>query len=134
MTYEAETRSALLTQLKTVVRETLIAEENKEFKPLDGIPWVRETLLPGIPERVEIMQDGQSRQVGVYQIDVFTPSGDGPSIADAIAKTIGDAFVAGSGYGSDVVVRVKRVYAMAAREDGDWYHKPLIVEWWIMES
>ena len=134
MTYEAEIRSALLTQLKTVVRGTLIAEENKQFTPSDGTPWVRETLLPGIPNRVEIMQDGKSRQYGVYQVDVFTPSGDGPSIADSIAKAIGDAFVTGSAYGTDVVVGIKRVYSRPGREDGDWYHKPLVIEWWIMES
>ncbi len=132
MNYEADIRDALLTQLKTVVSETLIAEENIQFEPSDETPWVRETLLPGIPERVEIMQDGQSRQYGVYQVDVFTPSGIGTSIADALSKTIGDAFAAGSTYGTDVVVHIRRSYGQPGREDGNWYHKPLVVEWWIM--
>ncbi len=106
MNYEAEVRDALLTQLKTVVSETLIAEENKQFKPSDDTPWVRETLLPGIPERVEIMQDGQSRQYGVYQVDVFTPSGIGTEIADTLAESIGDSFIAGESFGSEVGKRV----------------------------
>ena len=134
MTYEAEVRSALLTQLKNVVRGTLIAEENKQFTPSDGTPWVRETLLPGIPNRVEIMQDGRSRQVGVYQVDVFTPSGIGTGIADALSTTIGDAFVVGSSFGTSVIVVIQRVYGQPGREDGDWYHKPLVIEWRIMES
>jgi hypothetical protein len=132
MNYEAEVRDALLTQLKTVVSETLIAEENKQFKPSDDTPWVRETLLPGIPERVEIMQDGQSRQYGVYQVDVFTPSGIGTEIADTLAESIGDSFIAGESFGSEVVVRIRRTYSQPGREDGDWYHKPLVIEWWIM--
>jgi len=135
MVYDAEVHAALLTQLKTVVSATLVAEENKEFEPSDGSPWIRETLLPGIPERVEIMQDGLSRQFGVYQVDVFAPSGMGTDIADALAKTIGDAFVPGTGYtSSDVTARIQRVYTRPGREDGDYYHKPLVIEWWIMES
>jgi len=134
MTYEAEIRSALLTQLKTVVSETLIAEENKEFTPSGGTPWVRETLLPGMPERVEIMQDGKSRQVGVYQLDVFTPSGIGTDISDTLSTTIGDAFAVGSSLGTSVIVVIKRVYGLPGREEGDWYHKPLVIEWRIMES
>lgn len=134
MNYEADIRSALLTQLKTVVSETLIAEENEQFTPSDGAPWIRETLLPGVPERVEIMQDGKSRQVGVYQVDVFAPSGIGTGVPDALSKTIGDAFVPGTSYGTSVDVRIRRVYSQPGREDGDWYHKPLLIEWWIMES
>ena len=135
MTYDAEVRAALLPQLKTVVAEELIAQENKQFDPFDGKPWVRETLIPGAPARVEIMQGGKSRQFGVYQIDVFTPVSIGTGVADAMAKAITEVFVPGTGYiAGDVTVRIQRAYATRGREDGNWYQKPVVIDWWIMEE
>lgn len=134
MIYDSAIRNALLTRLQTVVSEDIIAQENVQFTPSDGIPWVRETLLPGTPDRAEMMTDGRFRQIGVYQVDVFVPSGIGPDVADTIAESIAEAYTVGSGYTSeDVTVRIRRVYARPGRESGDLYQKPVVIDWWIME-
>lgn len=133
MIRDAAVRAALKEQLLTVVAEPLLAQENVQFSPPEGKPWVRETLLPGIPQRAEIMHDGMWRQAGVYQIDVFTPSSIGTGVADSMAAAISEAFEAGQEYTSDdVAVRVVRVYALAGRESGEFYHKPVVIDWWNM--
>lgn len=135
MTYEREIRRALVKPLKAAVHESLLSRENRGLTPDDETPWVREKLLPGIPERVELMKGGRSRQRGVYQIDVFTPCGIGTDVSDSLVEVIGDQYDPGEAFESaGVVVVVLRTYARSGREDGKWYHRPLVIEWEILEE
>nr|BDD43785.1 hypothetical protein 5 [Spirochaetaceae bacterium] len=125
-------RRALRTQLLTVINEALLAKQNEHFDP-PATPWFRETLLPGIPETVEIMRDGRARKRGVYQVDGFVPAGMGTEVADQLAVQIEGAFPRGAAFVEDgLTVHVRRSYTLASRSSGDWYMKPVVIDWWIM--
>lgn len=126
-------RSALRTQLLTVVSETLLAKQNEHFDPPET-PWFRETLLPGIPEAVEIMRNGRARERGVYQVDAFVPAGHGTVVADQLAKEIETAFPRGAAFVKEgLTVHVRRSYTLPSRSSGDWYMTPVVIDWWILK-
>lgn len=131
---DGRVRMALRARLLTVIDDDLLAKENESFTPPrpQRTPWFRETLLPGIPTRVEIMRDGETRTRGVYQVDVFVPAGEGTVIPDELAKMIVDAFPQGSTHSSDgLTVNVRRSYPQSARSAGDWYMQPVVIDWWV---
>jgi hypothetical protein len=127
----AAVRATLRAQLDVAIRSGLVARENEEFDPPSRKPWIRERLLPGIPERIELGKTGGFRTYGVYRIDVFSPAGEGTSVAESIADTLAAAFVAGTGYGSGPTVWVRRTYTQAAIQDGTWYQVPVSVDWMV---
>lgn len=130
---DARVRAALRGQLLTVVNEDLLAKQNTHFDPPDT-PWFRETLLPGTPELVEIMQDGRARTPGVYQVDVFAPAGQGTHVPDQLAEHVANAFPRGAAFTEDgLTVRIRRSYARPARSAGDWYMTPVVIDWWTLE-
>lgn len=126
-------RNALRTQLLTVIREELLAKQNEHFDPPET-PWFRETLLPGVPETVEIMRDGRARKRGVYQVDSFVPAGMGTGVADQLSAQIEGAFPRGATFIEDVLsVHVRRSYTLPSRSAGDWYMTPVVIDWWTLE-
>jgi hypothetical protein len=109
-----------------------VSFENEVFSPSEA-PWVRETLLPGIPERIELGAGGSYRTYGTYQVDVFTPEGEGVRGAEDIAEAVAGAFQPGTSYGADLKVYVRRVYTQSPIQTGQWYQLPVIVDWFVTE-
>jgi hypothetical protein len=129
---EFKVRAALRAQLETVVADSLLARENESYAPADGTPWVRETLLPGTPERSEAGVNGRFTQYGVYQVDVFAPEGQGVGVAESVAGVIATAFVPGNGYDDGdggPTVWIRRTYIEGASQTGTWYQVPVTIDW-----
>jgi hypothetical protein len=86
--------------------------------------------MPGEPEQAALGDLGENRLVGVYQISVFEPTGEGAGPAEVVAEGLIAAFKRGSAFtGGSVTVRVQKVWRGVAIQDGDWYHIPVSVMW-----
>jgi hypothetical protein len=123
-------RDALRTVLTSALPDSMISYQNESFEAVRR-PWVRETLLPGIPERIELGPTGSFRVYGTYQLDIFTPEGEGVRAAEDIAETIAGAFSPGTGYGDDLTVYVRRVYTQSAVQTAGWFSLPVMVDWFV---
>ena len=88
-------KAGLETQLFTVVAQGSVALQNEEYSPETGMPWFRATYLPAAPYAVGLGEGGRERHIGLYQVDVFTPRGEGDTIARSLAATIKGAFPRG---------------------------------------
>jgi len=125
-----EIRQALRQHLLTVVDAGSVQWENQAFTPTTGAIWYRETLMPAEPSRAGIGAGSAGRYIGLYQVDVFTPAAGGAYPADDEA----DALIAAFGWGTTLTyggttVRVEKTYKEPGRQEPDWYHVPVIVEW-----
>ena len=105
--------------------------ENAGFQPPATGAWLRATFMPGEPEQVTWGFNGIDLLVGLYQIDVFTPLGQGDILARQTADSVMAIFsrglvVAATGFS----IRVIKSYTFTGRaEQGGYYHLPVIVSW-----
>lgn len=101
-----------------------IAWENHSYKPVDGIPWIRETLLPG--EERQAATD-TIRSVGIMQYDLFWPANKGTEAAEDLVDTIKDAFKPITTIGvNSLVFRAER---LSGTPDEKWYRIPIRLTW-----
>ena len=107
-----------------------VAFGNKEFEPTAGTLWYRATFLPGEPAQADLGTTGRNRLVGIYQVDVFAPSGRGIGEGEAAAEAVIAAFKRGSAFTSGgVTTRVEKAWREVAVEEQDWYHVPVKIMW-----
>lgn len=113
------TRAAIETHLRTVAGAIHVAWEDVPFTPPQTGAWLHARMLPGRPEDPTI-GDGYRRDVGVYQVDVCTPAGQGPSQAEALCEQLRAAFRRGTAlYAGSVRVLIASTPGVAsAKADG----------------
>ena len=103
---------------------------NKSFTP-GSVRWYRATFLPGIPVAAAIGAAGQNRHVGIFQVDLFEPKNIGDGLARVEAERIVACFKRGTVLTySGVSVMIQESHREAGREDGDWFHIPVIIQFW----
>ncbi len=120
--------SAALSSALNTLATTLaidVAWENSAFEPTVGESYLRETLLPA--ETALYTFDSQTENVGIYQVDVFTPINDGKGAAIALADDIADAFENQTLiYGTTTVYTRSASRAVATRER-NWHILPVSI-------
>lgn len=79
-------QKAMDTTLASVSAIPPIAWSNVEYIPTQGATFVRPTLMPAGSQMATL--NGTSRNPGIYQIDIFTPSGKGQGASLVIADAI----------------------------------------------
>lgn len=122
-----EIQNALETRLSTLAGLPSVAWPNQDFTPVSGTSWLRPTLLPA--ETVAATMDGDL-QTGIFQVDVFVPSGTGRSAGDTLVDAIGDHFAPMLELTSGATtVRIISFSTIAARSESDWYHIPLEIRY-----
>jgi len=87
-----EIQAALDGRLATLAPAPPIAWENVRYTPTEGTTYLRPTNLPGAFSAVGMASGDTERTTGIYQIDVFAPSGDGPGAALAQADAVAAHF------------------------------------------
>lgn len=107
-----------------------VAWQNIEFDPVAGSPWVRPSMLPGEPYQAALGESGENRCVGVYQVSVFYPAGNGSGTARAMVDTLITAFKRGTRltYGG-YTVEIKKAYPNPPLQEMQWYHIPVTIQW-----
>jgi hypothetical protein len=68
-----------------------VAYQNVQFEPEDGEAYLRAFLLPAGTDSNTLAGD-QKTYTGVFQVSIVTPTGDGPTRAEALADDIADLF------------------------------------------
>jgi len=118
-------RQGLRTVLLNIVDPAMpsaanIAWENREYDPQKGVPWIRETLIPGIERKVAY---DELQTVGIVQYDLNWPLGDGTEEIEALVDTIKDAFAPNTTIANHALVY--RTERLAGRADDKWYTIPI---------
>lgn len=86
----SDIQAALDTRLSTVTGLPTVAWENVNFKPTEGTPYVRPNLLAGDSTLSTVAK--QQMNVGIYQVDIFYPTSNGPGDLLTMLDTIYDHF------------------------------------------
>lgn len=128
----ADISSALKAQLLTVavLDESKVQWENLPFTPPDAEAWFRATLLPARSESAGIGVDAPDREIGIFQIDVFTPAGEGEGNARDLVDAIEAAFPRGSSCTyNGTTVTIESRWAEVSIQEPDWFHIPVNIAW-----
>ena len=134
MTIYADIRAALEGRIASVSGVPSAANrawENVKFSPTTGTAWVRMQLVPISRRPLDVTATGLQRHDGLFVVDVFVPSGKGPSAADTLADAICTAFEAGTVLTANSQT-VQIEYAeidRAAVSDPPWYQAMVSVKW-----
>lgn len=105
--------------------------ENMDYEPTNGMPWVRVRFMPAKKEQATFGASKKDRLPGVLAVDVFTPSGKGPAVANGYVDDIINNFTSGEILTEDSQrVHIMRVDRAAAMNDGPWYMVPVSIYWY----
>lgn len=92
----ADISSALDTRLRSLAGYSPIAWENIPFTPVKNTLYLRPTILPASTIQAALGTNGIDEYLGIYQIDIFAPSGLGRGEAETKADAIADHFKRGT--------------------------------------
>lgn len=107
-----------------------VQTENKQFTPPSGKPWARITNLPAQPDQATLGDGGQDLHVGILQVDLLYPQGEGRGAALAMADRIATHFKAGDSWRhEDQAVRVTSCGRGTGINEGGWYRISVSINW-----
>ena len=116
--------AALDKHLNDMVGKPPIAWPNNEYTPVKGTLYARPTNLSGDFQQVTLGDSGEDQVTGIYQIDIFAPSGEGKYESSTMADLIADQFKRGANptY-NGVTLRVRSATLREGiNENNGWYH------------
>ena len=97
-----------------------IAFENRDYDPVVGTAYIRETLIPGVERKVAF---AEIQAVGIMQYDLIWPAGKGTEDAEALADVIKNSYAPDTAISDhSVVYRAER---FQAQSDKKWYVIPV---------
>ena len=122
----AKIRTAFDTRLATLSPALACAYENKAYAPVAGTPYQRINLLPNTPEDA-VLGSLIYFEIGIFQVTLCYPMGNGPGTAEARAQLVKDLFKRGTSMlqGGVTVTVTRAPSAAPAFIDGDRYCVPL---------
>ena len=108
----------------------VVAWQNTHFEPTPGSPWLEPFILPGEPSQAALGETGENRCVGIYQVKVKYPAGEGSGDARVMADTLITAFKRGTKLTYGVYnIEIKKAYQSPAIQKADWYYIPVTIQW-----
>jgi hypothetical protein len=107
----------------------MIWDDNPGTIPTTMVPWARSTLIH-VTGFQATLTDGSGRKrfrrTGFLTVQIFTPTGEGLSSADILAKLISDAF---EGQSSPLGVWFRDVKTNeVGSDDGNWYQTNVVID------
>lgn len=115
----SDIQAALDTQLSTTSGLPTVAWENVHFTPTEGTPFVRPTLIAG-DSTLNTMSRKQMN-VGIYQIDLFYPTSNGPGTLLTMLDNIYDHFKSGAVLTVNTTeVIIRQIGRTRIDRDGSW--------------
>lgn len=132
---DAAIRTALEARAATAAGwpATAWARENKAYTPVRGTPWVRTTMAWGA-EQLESLPaaGGRVERTGILQLEYFGLVDQDSTAADAWIAAVRAVFPVGAfiAVAGGLYCRIDRIRRWVAdRDDRNWHHQPLDVEW-----
>lgn len=126
----AKIRAAFETRLATLSPALATAYENGSYAPVAGTPYQRINLLPNTPEDA-VLGSLIYFEIGIFQVMLCYPMGNGPGTAEARAQLVKDLFKRGTSMvQGGVTVTVMRAPSVAGGFiDGDRYCVPISIRY-----
>src|SRR5689334_407898 len=93
---------------------SMVSYENVPFSSTVGVPYARFTLAPQMIRPFDL-KDNTKGHIGLFQVDIFTPSGRGTADAEILADAVRDTFEAGTFVFTADADKVKFDYAERAQ-------------------
>jgi hypothetical protein len=122
--------AALSGHLNAMTNKPPVAWENASYKPVEGVTFIRETILPSDTIQGSLGSTGYDQHLGVYQVDVFAPAGKGKGEAIQMADSIADHFKRGTDLTHNgVTVRLGNVSRRSGLRDGSWWIVPVSIRY-----
>ncbi len=125
-------RGALQTQAMTASgfpAITEVAAEGVLFTPVVGTTWACMTLMPS-QDRAFSVSGGTTQHMGLFQVDIHTPSDNGTAAAEIAADAVRAVFAVGSRipFNNETVI-VDYAERKQAMVDPNWIFCPVTVRW-----
>lgn len=122
---------ALEKALEGVSGIPVLAWENTGYEPVIGTPWARPLFKPFYHRSAGIGVGAPQKIEGLYLIDLFYPTGNGPAAAGAMAQTLINTFSPGTTLTeSGTNVHVEYTERKAGEPDGQWFMIPVTMKWY----
>lgn len=123
--------AALDSRLNTMSNLPPVQWENRTYKPINGVLYLRVTNLSGNTIVSTIgTTTSTDETIGVYQIDIFAPLGGGKNESVTMGDMIADHFKRGTQMlYNGVQVEAKNVRINPGRSAHGWYHIPIDIEY-----
>ncbi|MFZ3193687.1 MAG: phage tail terminator-like protein [Moraxellaceae bacterium] len=114
-----------------VLPQSSVATENEAFTPpAKAKPWARLTNLPAQPSAATLGDGGTDLHLGIFQIDLYFPQGEGKGRSLKMAGRIAEHFKAGAGFTYERQhVRSTSCGRSEGRVDSGWFRITLSVNW-----
>ncbi len=127
--------AALDGHLNTMASPPPIAWPNFKFNPVDGILYIRPTLLPATPFAATISNTSTDRNSGIYQIDIFSPADEGKNESMVMGDLLADRFyrdqtITFNGVEVYIISAAQRVIG----QEGGWYQTAIDIEFYSFTS
>lgn len=135
MTFYADIQNAFESELQSISGLPDLTGENKRARPDLSEHWMRGTLLRREPDDGGIGKDSQEEYGGLYQVDVFIPSGEGTSSANEYADKILQHFRKGlviNNGGTNIIIQ--RAWSETSSREEKWYQLPVLIRWFSYKS
>lgn len=124
-------------QLATIANLPVIVKENEELSravntstSISRTSYLRATLLPAITETLSVGLTGKDKFNGLYQVDVFIPTGDSHDGANWITDEIIKAFPKKTLITADgITLRVANHWRETSTQSTEWYITPVVIQW-----
>ena len=112
-------QNALTTQLSMVASIPNIAYANAGFEPVEGVDYIRPTLIPA---KSELFSLEIGKHSGIYQVDLFTAINKGTAPLLLLADSIRDEFITNRVLVSDTdTIFIQEIsISQAQRVEGWW--------------
>lgn len=127
---QSKIRAALEAALASLAPAIDTAWQNMPYKPVVDRPYQAAYLLPAEPNNYS-MGDGSRQELGIFQVSLLYPPGQGTAAAGARAEMIATLFKRGASFTKgDVTVQIDRTPEIAdGREDGDRWMVPVKIRY-----
>ena len=124
-------QAALDARLANLIDSPPVAWDNTSFTPQAGILWLSPHLLPGEPGLAGLGEQGLQRLRGIYQVNLFTPAGQGTGAASQLVDRLCALFPPGLDLSQgELVITCRKSGPAPAQRQGLWRLLPLRVWWW----
>lgn len=129
-----DVRAALYTRLQAfpTLPSVLDWENVRSDKP--GLStYIREALKPVAAQAVSIGPKARIRDQGMWLLDVFAPSNEGPKVGDDMADGLREWFYPGLALAtpSGLTVIVRQATRFPTIQKGDWRQVPIAIRWFV---
>lgn len=123
--------SLLDQRLNTIPNLPSTLTENSVFDASSNVPsFIRSTILPARSAVISLGASAGKKLQGLYQVDVFYPSGTGSTAAQTLADTVVATFPIGLILTSGTIqVMVEIASAMPAYDISKYYGVPILIQW-----